>query len=227
MAGRPKQVNASDVDAQEQLAEEAHAELPEPGHERREVLKRRQETMEMQIARLSEKMLRGTIDAKELEIVNEIASKTQYLAVSGAQPDYVYGWISKNRHGQHIQSAKMQGWETVQGDDPEGLELKGTDGSTTRQLGDVILMRIKKDIYIVMEAQKQAQTKRVQQNSASTLVEMGEKYRKHGFAVRPYKMESFEGPEIRSNRLSSHGTAMQQIDAALRNGTVPGMEINQ
>ena len=41
MAGRPKQVNAADVEAQEELLEQAVAELPEPGHERREVLKRR------------------------------------------------------------------------------------------------------------------------------------------------------------------------------------------
>lgn len=225
MAGRPKQVGAADVEAQEELLEQAVAELPEPGHERREVLKRRQATLEEQIARLSEKMLRGTIDAKELEICNELASKTQYLSVSGAKSEYVYGWISKNRHGQHIQAAKAQGWETVQGDDPEAVELKGMDGSTTRQLGDVILMRIKKDIYIVLKAQEQTKTRRIQQNSASTLVDMGEKYRNRGFSVRPFGMDSFEGPEIRSNRISSHGTAIQQLDAHLRAGTVPGMEI--
>lgn len=225
MAGRPKTVNESDVQAQEQLMEQAAAELPEPGHERREVLKRRQATLEEQIARLSEKMLRGTIDAKELEIVNEIASKTQFLSVSGAQPEFVYAWVSKNRYSQHIQAAKAQGWEVVQGNDPEALELKGMDGSTTRQLGDVILMRIKKDIYIVLKAQEQLKTRRIQQNSASTLVELGEKYKRHGFNVRPHGMDTFEGPEIRSNRISSHGTALQQLDSQLRNGTVPGMEI--
>jgi hypothetical protein len=225
MAGRPKTVEESNVEVQEQLLEQAVAELPEPGHERREVLKRRQATLEEQIARLSEKMLHGTIDAKELEIVNEIASKTQFLAVSGAQSDYVYAWVSKNRYSQHIQSAKAQGWEVVQGNDPEALELKGMDGSTTRQLGDVILMRIKKDIFIVLKAQEQAKTKRIQQNSASTLVDLGDKYRSKGFSVRPHGMDTFAGPEIRSNRLSSHSTALQQLDAHLRAGTVPGMEI--
>lgn len=225
MAGRPKTVGESDIQAQEELMEQAVETLPEPGHERREVLKRRQATLEEQIARLSEKMLHGTIDAKELEIVNEIASKTQFLAVSGAQSDYVYAWVSKNRYSQHIQSAKAQGWETVQGNDPEALELKGMDGSTTRQLGDVILMRIKKDIYIVLKAQEQAKTKRIQQNSASTLVDLGDKYSRYGFSVRPHGMNSFEGPEIRSRRLSSHSTAIQQLDADLRAGTLPGYEL--
>ena len=223
---RPKTVNASDVEAQEELMQRASEDLPEAGHERREVLKRRQATLEEQIARLADKMQRGTIDAKELEICNEIASKTQYLSVSGAQSDYVYGWVSKNRYGQHIQAAKAQGWEVVQGDDTEALELKGMDGSTTRQLGDVILMKIKKDIYIVLKAQEQLKAKRVQQNSASTLVELGQKYAGYGFNVRPHHMDSFAGPDIRSHRLSSHGTAMQQLDAALRDGTVPGMEIS-
>lgn len=226
MAGRPKQVDSSDTEAQEQLAQQAAQELPEPGHERREALKRREATLEQQIARLSEKILRGSIDTKELEIVNELASKTQYLSVSGARPEFVYSWVSKNRHGQHIQTLKAQGWETVQGDDPEALELKGMDGSTTRQLGDVILMRIKKDIYIVLKAQEQVKTRRQQQNSASTLAEMGDKYRSLGFNVSPYKMNSLAGPDIHSHRLSRGGTALQQLDAQLRDGTVPGMEIN-
>lgn len=222
---RPKITNNSDVEAQAELEAQAAAELPEAGHERREVLKRRQETLEEQIARLSDKMLRGTIDAKELEICNEIASKTQYLAVSGARPDYVYGWISTNRYGQHVQAAKAQGWEVVQGDDDEALELKGMDGGTTRQLGDVILMKIKKDIYIVLKAQEQAKTRRIQQNSAGTLAEMGDRYRDHGFSVKPYRMDSLQGPEVRPGRISTRHAAMQQLDTHLRNGSVPGMEI--
>lgn len=221
----PKKVNSNDSEALEQLARQADQELPEPGHARREAQKRRQETLEQQIARLADKMLSGEIDEKELEICNEIASKTQYLAVHGAKPDYVYGWVSTNRHSQHVQAAKAQGWEVVQGDDPEALELKGMDGGTTRRLGDVLLMRIKKDVYIVIKAQEQLKTKRVQQASASTLVEMGMKYRDQGFSVRPYQMDSFAGPEIRPHRLSTQGSALEQMDAALRAGTVPGLEI--
>lgn len=224
---RPKQVNSSDVEGQEELAEQAAAELPEAGHERREVLKRREATLEEQIARLSQKMMSGAIDAKELEICNELASKTQYLSVNGAQSDYVYGWVSKNRHGQHIQAAKSQGWEIVQGDDPEALELKGMDGSTTRQLGDVILMKIKKDIYIVLKAQEQVKAKRIQQNSAGNLIEMGNKYRHLGFNVKPHQMATLEGPDVRPKPMSSKRGVSSQMDAALRNGTVPGMEIKQ
>ena len=226
MATKPQQVSADDSAKQEELAKAAAASLPEAGHARREAIKRREETLEMQIARLSEKMMNGTIDPKELEIVNEIASKTQYLSVSGAQAGYVYSWASKNRSGQHIQAMKGLGWETVQGDDPEALELKGMDGGTTRQLGDVILMRIRKEVYIVLKAQEQVKARRVQQNSASTLVELGDRYRDKGFSVRPYHMDTFSGPPIRSNRISSQRTAMQQLDTDLRNGTVPGMEIN-
>ena len=224
MATKPHTVNASDTAKQEELAKAAAASLPEEGHARREAIKRREETLEMQIARLSDKILNGTIDAKELEIVNEIANKTQFLNVSGAKPGYVYSWASKNRHGQHIQALKNLGWETVQGDDPEALELKGMDGGTTRQLGDVMLMRIKQDIYIVLKAQEQAKTRRTQQNSASTLIELGDRYRDKGFSVRPHEMDTFDGPPIRSNRLTSKRSS-QSLDSQLRNGTVPGMEI--
>lgn len=222
---RPKTVNSDDAQAQEQLAEQAHSELPEAGYERRETLKRREATLEEKIAQMSERMLRGTIDPSSLEIANEIANKTQYLHVSGAQTGYVYGWLSTNRSGLHVQKAKNYGWEVVQGDDPEALELKGEmGGGTTRQLGDVILMRMKEERYIVLKAQEQARTARIQQSSASNLVELGQKYRSKGFTVKPYGMNSFEGPEIKSGVLSRKA-AFQQLDGHLRAGTVPGMEI--
>lgn len=215
---RPKQVQSSDAEAQEQLAQAAHEELPEPGHERREAIKRRQATLEEQIERLAQKMQRGTIDSKELEIVNEIANKTAYLNVSNQRSDYVYGWVSKNRHGQHMQRARAEGWEVVDGDDQEGIELKGVhDNSTLRSLGDVVLMRIKRDIYIALKAREQVRTKEVQQNSAGTLVEMGHRYRDLGVKVYPYRMDTMEGPEIKAHTAS--------LDAALRSGTVPGLNI--
>lgn len=225
MAGRPRQVNKDDVESQQALAEQAASELPPEGHERREALKRRMETLEEQIARMSDKILQGTIDAKELEIVDEIASKTQYLSVSNADPEYVYGWKSTNRHSQHVQACKALGWEIVQGDDPEAIELKNVhDNSTARTLGDVVLMRIKRDRYIVLRAQEQAKTRRIQGEQGITpdLLQMMDKYKDRGITLTPYRMRNLAGPDSWGQNVSR-----QAIMDAIREGTIPGMEINQ
>jgi hypothetical protein len=217
------QMSTEEYDARVQAAE---AELPEPGHERREALKRREDTLQAEIDAMAHKMLSGQIDPKSLEIVNEIAQKTQFLSVSNAQPGYVYAWVSKNQHGHHIQELKPLGWEVVQGKDPEALELKGQDGGTTRQLADVILMRIERERYIVLKAKEQAQTRQIQRSSASTLLQMGEQYEGRGIIVKPWGMNSFEGPEIAPRRLSRK-QAMKMVDQALRHGTVPGMHVQR
>lgn len=212
---------------QEQLdaaAEAAQADLPEAGHERREALKRREDNLQAEVDRMARKMISGTVDPKALEVVNEIAGKTQYLSVSNAQPGKVYAWVSTRAHGHHIQALKPLGWEVVQGKDPEALELKGQDGGTTRQLGDVILMRIDRDRYIVLKAREQARTRQIQQSSAAGLIEMGERHRDKGFIVRPWGMDTMEGPEIQPQRLGRK-QAMKMVDKALRRGTVPGMII--
>ena len=208
----------------DQAAQQNEATLPPPGHERREEQKVREESLQQQIERMSSKMLSGQLDPKSLEIVNEIASKTQHLTVSGARPDCVYAWVSKNRYQQHIQALRPLGWEVVQGDDPEALELKGQDGGTTRQLGDVILMRIHRDRYIVIKAKEQAQTRQIQRSSSAGLIEMGDRYRNKGFIVKPWGMDSMEGPEI-SPRAMSRTQAMKMVEKHLKAGTVPGVYV--
>ena len=121
-------------------AEAAAGELPPAGDERREVLKKREETLEEKAEKMAAQMMMGTIDPKHLEIAREIAAKTQYLDVSNKVPGRVYRWISTNRSGQHVQIAKNLGWVVVQGDDQEAIELIDQTPGTTRELGDVILM---------------------------------------------------------------------------------------
>lgn len=232
-----RRINKDDEAAVEVAEEAAQAELPPPGHERRESLKRREESLQEEIDRVASQMLSGQVDAKKLEIVNEIANQTQYLTVSNPQPGFEYGWVSKNRSGQHIQMAKAIGWEVVQGSDKEAVELKGSSRSqsggepdTTRQLGDVILMRIPRERFIVLQAKALADTKRKQRASAATLLEMGDKYRGRGIIVKPYMMADDDGdlggPEIKPMRFSSRQQAVKEIDRRLRDGTIPGMTVN-
>lgn len=207
------------------------------GYAAREAEKMRHDHMAKEAERIASQILGGTVDATKLEIIDEIAQRTQSLQVSNKQPGKVYGWVSKNQHGQHIEKMRNYGWEVVQGKDPEAAELKGSGrtiglGSpgTTRELADVILMRIDYDRYIVLRAMEIAQTKRVQQSSASTLLALADKYRGK-INVTPYEMEDprgdLSGPDIVSRRFSNKENAQRMMTDHIKAGTVPGYELKQ
>jgi hypothetical protein len=218
-----------------ELEEKAAQELPERGYLSKEVQLKRQDELQKEAERIASQMQSGTIDPKKLEIANEIANKTQYLSVSNADPAFVYGWVSRNRHSQHIQAMKQFGWVVVQGDDEEAIELKGTQSGqggapgTTRELGDVVLMKIPKDRYVVLKALEVSKTRQLQKASTSALLELGNKHRDKGIIIRPYRMDDPEGdlsgPEIKPQRFSNRQNAMRMIDKQLRDGTVEGMVI--
>lgn len=218
---------------QEKAEVEAAATLPPPGHQRQEQLRRRQDELQAEAERVADRMIRGQIDPSQLEIANEIASKTQWMNVSNADPAFVYGWVSTNRHGQHIQAMTRYGWIIVSGDDPEAIELKGTHAGTspgtTRELGDVVLMKIPKERYIVLKALEEKRKHDIQRASTAGLVELGDKYKKKGFIVRAHNMPDphgdLSGPDIRPRAFTSKAGAQRFIQD-LRDGTVPGMEIN-
>jgi hypothetical protein len=234
MATNKKIMTESEAaEAQESLEQNVANALPPRGYLRHEELARRQDELQREAERVADKMLRGSIDPSQLEIANEIASKTQWMSVSNADPAFVYGWVSKNRHGQHIQAMHRLGWVTVQGEDPEAIELKGTRQGTslgtTRELGDVVLMKIPRERYIVLKALEEKRKREVQRASTAGLIELAGQYR-NNVTVRPYNMEDpygdLSGPDIRPRNFTSKQGAVRFIQD-LREGTVPGMEINR
>lgn len=234
---RPRTVKANDTAAQEAAAEQAHSELPPPGYQREEEIKRREDGLQQEIERQASKIIMGTLDENAVKLRNEIASRTRFLTVSNADPNYKYAWISKNNHLQHKQRFENQGWQTVQGDDPEAIELKGVGGvasgagapDTTRQLGDVILMKIPRDRYVMLEAEKHARTIQLHQSSAADLLSIAERYRRY-VNVRPYEMDGgLQGPEIQPRAFTGNPlvrkAAMEKLDRHMRAGTIPGMNV--
>lgn len=225
------------AEALEKMKGATKEELPVKGYRSREDELRRQDDLQAEAERIASQMQAGTVDPSKLEIANEIASRTQFLSVSDADPAFVYGWVSRNRHGQHVQSMKQLGWIVVQGDDREAIELKGTQGGqgtmpgTTRELGDVLLMKIPREKYVVLKALEVAQTRQLQKASTANLVEMRDKYRDKGVIVRPFGMDDpdgdLSGPEIKPQRFTSRKGALQMIDRQLRDGSVAGMEITK
>jgi hypothetical protein len=224
VAGRKADVTKTGLTQEERdaKAEVVNAELPAEGHAKREAQKAMQYTLEQQAEMMAGQMMAGTVDPAALEIANEIASRVQYLDVTGQQADRVYKWasISRGSNGQHVQRAKISGWEVVQGNDPEARELLNTDGSTTRCLGDLLLMWMPRDRWVVMKAQSIVRQRRRDGASAAGLIELAHQYRDKGFMVRPHGMESLEGPAIENDRFSRNPAATQMIDAGLRKGNL-------
>ena len=238
----PPMVRNHETERMEQLAEEAHAELPPPGDARREVLKQRDADLQAQIERVGQSIVLNNIDPKYLQIIREIQQRTSYLNVSNRKPGYVYAWVTKNNWNNHRTRLEAVGYEVVQGDDPEALELKGTSGiaagtgtpDTTRQLGDVILMRIKEEYYIAQKAREHARTLAMQVASASTLITMARPYFNRGIRVGTQVQgmgDQLQGPRIRPRSFSSRRAQMlglldnQVFQEQVREGTIPGMEM--
>lgn len=239
-------VRNDEPERMEEMAREAHAELPPPGDARREALRAREESLQERIEKIGQSIVLNNIDPQVLARINEIQARTQYLDVSNRQPGYVYGWQTKNRWQDHRARAEAIGWEVVQGDDPEAIELKGTDGiaagtgtpDTTRQLGDVILMRIKEEYYLAQKGREHARTLQMQVASASTLLSMAAPYMDRGIMVKAdpraaHAMGADLMPRVRPRRFSSKRAQMlglwnqHHFDQAIREGTLPGLEIEQ
>ena len=125
---KTQQIRNDQTDQMEEAARKVHAEMPPPGYQRREDLKRQEDALQEEIDRITAQIMRGKVDEENLKIMDEIASRTQYLWVSNADPTMKYAWVSKNNHMVHIRRLENEGWITVQGSDPEALELKGTSG---------------------------------------------------------------------------------------------------
>lgn len=239
---KPQTIRAGDTAGQEQAARQAHANLPPPGYQRDEYLRKQDDRLQREVERTAAQMIMGTLDPSKLQIENEIRNRTRYLHVSNMQPGFKYAWISKNNHMSHIRRLQQVGWQTVQGDDPEAMELIGTGGpgsgagspDTTRQLGDVILMRIPLEIYTMIRAMEHARTIQLQHASASNLIALVDKYKGYGFSLRNDPRtgdhEHIGGPSVRPQPFTEHPHAvgarrhagMAALDRHLRQGMPRG-----
>ena len=173
----------------------------------------------------------GAVDPRAFQIDNEIAQHFNELEVSEAQPEFAYCWVQAGYHGRFIKMKQTERvpedgrmvpvWEIVQGDMPEALELRGMMADTTRRLGDVILMRARKDRYFKLRKQREAHNADVQRGITAELEEMGRRYRGAGVVVTT-DMDANRLEEI-GRRAAIRAQAGQMVDGMIRNGTVPGL----
>lgn len=123
--------------------------LPPAGDARRDELKRREDDLQRKVEELSAQTEGGTINPKAFEVDREIAhyydpDSMSVFTVTNAQPDREYCWPNfVSQHGSMVWLKKSEGWQVVQGDDPECRDSMSS-ADTTRRRGDCILMWISK-----------------------------------------------------------------------------------
>jgi len=193
--------------------------LPPPGDARREVLKERAEPL-AQAAEAANADV-GTIDPRTFEVENELAQHFNELEVSNAQPEFEYCWVQSAFHGRYIKYKLTEGWEVVQGDMPEALELRGMAADTTRRLGDVILMRMQKDRYLRLRRQREAHQRAMESGVTTALQEMGDRYAGQGIIVHTNPNDQLL--KRMQSGAAARQMAGQRFDKMIRTGNVPGI----
>lgn len=175
----------------------------------------------------------GAIDPKKFKVEREIAQHFNELEVTEAQPEYEYCWVNAGFAGRFIKAklserVRLGGsivavWEIVQGDMPEARELRGMMADTTRRLGDVILMRARKDAFLRVKQLREARVRALHTGTTTELEEMAEQQRRQG---RNVVIRTDFGPdqlEQMGRRAMVRQQAMGMVDQMIRNGSVPGL----
>lgn len=204
--------------------------LPPAGDERREVLAARTDALAEAAETLEAKTDVHAMAPAALEVENEIGQFFNEMEVPNAQPEYAYKWEQRdplNKFGnRHYLRSHALGWRKVyiDDDDAKGLgHCQGPDASVI--VGDTILMRIPRGRYIELRRQEYLQTRRQEQAFDGELQDRAAKY-----GVRTYDNDTLGSSnpgwdrqmESRARSAQAERIALQQLDAQIREGTVPG-----
>lgn len=190
--------------------------LPPPGDARQEELSRRDDELAQMAEELGENM--GTVDPSVFDVDPALAARFNELDVSNPDPAYAYCWIFTGQLGRMVKMKSIEGWEVVSGDMEEALDLKQPDG--TRRLGDVMLMRIRKDRKLLLDRKDRERRDAQQASVTATLEEMGQRAGvtiTSGESVNPRILKQMQ------NRAAARQTAMGAVDKMIRAGRVPGV----
>lgn len=198
--------------------------LPPAGHERDEELLKRHDNLQ-QAAEEQEAdvhtIAKPQVFREEREL-QHIIREEDGLNVSNPLPGHVYCWVYTGLQGQKVWQKKAQGWEVVQGNDPESAEYKFND--TTRRIGDTMLMRISMDKHLKLVRAGEIKLSKLEEGIASELQELGDRA---GGAFKVHA-DPATNPHINTMEARSRGSqqvAMKHVDKMLRRGTVPGVPV--
>jgi len=202
--------------------------LPPAGHARDEALRERADALEEQAETRANAEERYAIDPKAFRVENELAQHFDELSVSNPDPAFAYCWVWTGRQGYFIKAKQairveedshMQlCWEVVQGAMVEAEELKDVTG--LRRLGDVILMRCRRDRYRKLQ-QREAQKRQAQSAGIDgRLREQAEEINRRVPGL--VTVHDINDPAVSHalKRAQAQSIAKQQFTTQLRDGTL-------
>jgi hypothetical protein len=197
--------------------------LPPVGHKRDEELKRRADNLQEKI---ETKMPEAySLDPSKLKEDREIL---QWMVgpslheVSNKQPNRVYCWEYAGANGTAITAKRFYGWQAVQGDDPECIELKHVD--TTRRLGDTMLLWMPVErhqkLLLFDEYKRRLQSSAPDDDFRQAASDLG----LNAEVNSPRLIKRFGGQTPAQKVVIQGGGP---VDRMLREGSIPGMEVNE
>lgn len=201
--------------------------LPAAGFERDEELREREDVLQEAAEVVGEKRGIESIDPEKLKVDRDIQrafEEGDFIDISGALENYEYCWVYFGLNGQWIWKKKKLMWEVVSGNMSEAREYMASDG--TRRVGDVLLMRVKKEVKEALDAREEVVRKRRELGVEGELRELGDKHQGKGFQVHIGEDSTFASGrgmmEVMEKRAATK-MGMQVVDEQLRKGDVPGM----
>jgi len=217
------------------LPQQQEPNLPPPGDERREVLAKRKDNLEQQIDERSGQTF--SIDPSKLEPDREILHDLDDdgLTPRKADPNYKYCWIQCRHpvdHPSRMVEQKLaekvrlpngdviRPWQVVKGGDPDAAGFR-ISAENTVVIGDVLLMRCRKDHYALLELRKRRTAHERSFGTDSALVDLALSAGTEAGAAAYNKHFSNANQTLFGNEFQ------MRLDNALRTGTIPGMEINR
>ena len=208
--------------------------LPPPGDARQEVLKQRTDQLEEEIDQKSNQFI--GVDSSKMEPDNEILNDIDkgFLHPPCADPKFEYTWVQCKHPVDHpsrmveiklAEKIKVNGewkrpWQVVMGNDPDAKGFK-VSAENTCTIGDVLLMRCRKDHYALLTLEKRRKTLERSYGTDSALVDMALSYNAAGGEAAYSKYKDDANFSLFGNEFK------MKLDNALRTGNLPGMQINR
>jgi hypothetical protein len=205
--------------------------LPPPGYERNEELSRRADALEAKLEALSngngDNPEQHKIDLDNFKPDNEILQHLKYgnYPVQNKDELYTYCWVNRDIHGKyggvHVMRKRVQGWQLCRYGAPEIAGVKNVDGTCI--VGDVVLMKIRRDLYFKIHRQSQQEVTRRREGVTTGLRELGEQHAKHGVIV--HTPEDIDDATLArmDRQASAKRQAVNTADKWIRQGKMPGV----
>src|SRR6266571_3789042 len=208
-------------------------ELPDAGYSREEELLKRQDELEQKLAQLTDSKNGGVdtaaVDPSKLEKENEILTFIERGSFPVRNPDDLYEYCAVQRDqfgkfgGVHIFKKRAQGWEIVRYGDPEEWGVKSPEGYCV--IGDTILMRVRKDIYLRLHRRGQQIADLRRSAADHELRQVGDKARSRGIITTVDEAVDDRQLQRMANRADARRKANAITDKWIREGKMPGVGV--